>query len=270
MPDTIGGKTFAELGLEIEPEYQRPMAAPTRDYTLEIPNRHGAWDFGADLGPKPFSLPCHLTEETAAGLQAAIDQVANHLFDATGRPRTLKLVFEEDPEKYTMVRFSGSLPINRIFGIGKFTLPLIAYDPFKYLFVLNNEITWASKEITFEMRGIKWGSRGGDAQTFNSPGYYHTWSNGTKNVRPTITINGSADELSLSVNGETLTLDPFADDEIIIEGGSYSVTKNGANALGLVTGNLGNFVMIPGENQIYIDGKNIDVTVSVVFRDQYL
>lgn len=269
MPDTIGGKTFAELGLEIEPEYQRPMAAPTRDYTVSIPNRHGAWDFGADLGPKPFSLPCHLTEETAAGLQAAIDQVTNHLFDATGRPRTLKLVFEEDPEKYTMVRFSGSLPINRIFGIGKFTLPLIAYDPFKYLFVLNNEITWESKEITFEMRNIKWGSRGGGEQKFTSPGYYYAWSNGQLNVRPTIAITGSADELTLSVNGKTLTLEPFTNETITIDGPSYSVTKGGKSALSFVSG-VTNFYLVPGENPIYIDGTNFDVTISVVFRDQYL
>ncbi|HET6528950.1 MAG TPA: phage tail domain-containing protein, partial [Balneolaceae bacterium] len=67
----LGDKSFAELGIGIEPDYQRPMSAPTRDYTMEIPGKHGAWDFGADLGPKPFSLPCHLTEDSPAGLQAA-------------------------------------------------------------------------------------------------------------------------------------------------------------------------------------------------------
>jgi predicted phage tail component-like protein len=130
--DTIGDKSFEDLGLTVLKGYQRPISPDTVDYTTRIPGQHGAWDFGADLSPREFWLPCILKKQTPAALQEAINTVSDHFYDATGRPKTLDLVFGDEPEKTYRVRIMGGISISRIIGTGQFTLPLVAFDPFSY------------------------------------------------------------------------------------------------------------------------------------------
>lgn len=112
---------------------QRPILPGTRDYTMQIPGRNGSWDFGADLDARMFSLECACSARNSAELQAITVQLAAHLIDSYGRPRDLELRFDNRPAgQYFIVRYSGSLPIERIVGLGKFSLPLMAADPFAY------------------------------------------------------------------------------------------------------------------------------------------
>jgi len=127
---TLGGKTAKELGIVMLRSSQRPILPSTVDRTLTIPGRHGAWDFGADLAPRQFDLECALIANDIASLQQAISALAAHLVDSTGRPRELDLVFDSAPDRKYRVRFTGSLPVDRIANAGSFTLSLIAFDPF--------------------------------------------------------------------------------------------------------------------------------------------
>jgi len=128
---TLGGKTAEELGLIMRRESQLPILPGTRDRTITIPGRHGKYDFGADMDARIFSLECvFVNAVSASDLQAKVRELADHLIDDNGQPRKLELVFDLEPDKKYMVRYAGSLPIERIAKIGIFTLPLIAYDPF--------------------------------------------------------------------------------------------------------------------------------------------
>ena len=130
---TLGGRTASELGLELLQGTQRRILPDTRDIVLTIPGRPGAYDFGAEFGVRLFELECLLHgAATSEQLQALIRNLASHLIGADGKPRTLKLVFDDEPNKYYNVRFAGSLPIEQIASTGRFTLPLVAYNPHAY------------------------------------------------------------------------------------------------------------------------------------------
>lgn len=127
----LGEKTFAELGIAILHESKVPILPETRDRTLTIPGRHGAYDFGAELGPRLFELECVIVARNRDELQQRVRELVSHLMDPSGRPRVLQLRLSE-PDKYYNVRYAGSLPVERIASLGRFTLPLVAHDPFAY------------------------------------------------------------------------------------------------------------------------------------------
>ena len=132
MSITLGGKTATELNIRVLKGTQEPITAATRDRTLTIPGRHGAYDFGADLSVRMFALECAILADSPSDLQTKIRALAAHLSDARGRPRTLELIWDEEPDRHYSVRYSGNLPVERVAAIGLFTLPLTAFDPFAY------------------------------------------------------------------------------------------------------------------------------------------
>jgi predicted phage tail component-like protein len=126
---TLGGKTPQQLGMLVLRGSKRPILPNTRDRSVIVPGRNGGWDFGADLDSRSFDLECAFNAPTSSELQARAELLARLLVDANGKPRPLELVFEVHPERTYTVRYSGSLGIDRIAGLGKFTLPLVAFDP---------------------------------------------------------------------------------------------------------------------------------------------
>lgn len=128
----IAGIKPNDIGLKVLRGSGRPILPDTRDRTLVIPGRNGAWDFGADFEPKYFPLDCAFITRSPAELQAHAETLAGLLVDARGKPRTVDLAFAVHPDRTYYVRYSGSLPIDRLVGMGRFTLPLVAFDPFSY------------------------------------------------------------------------------------------------------------------------------------------
>ncbi|GAG47537.1 unnamed protein product, partial [marine sediment metagenome] len=55
---TLGGVTDTTLGIQLLADYDDPAAPDTRDRTMEIPGRHGVWDFGAVMLSREFNLHC--------------------------------------------------------------------------------------------------------------------------------------------------------------------------------------------------------------------
>ena len=130
---TLGGKTDAELGFTVmSPNTLRPNLPDTRDYTTVISGRHGAYDFGADLGPRAFLLNCWFNEDLDdEDIETAVIALNAHLLDNWGKPKTLELIFDWQPTRHYDVRYSGKLAIDTSEAMArrKFTLPLIAFDP---------------------------------------------------------------------------------------------------------------------------------------------
>lgn len=132
---TLGGVTDTTLGIQLAPGSSEPIAPQTRDRVLTIPGRFGRYDFGSDLRERRFTLPCTFVNcTTQVELAAAIRVLSDLLFDDNGEAADLSLVFVKEPLKTYTVRYSGSLPIERIIAgeVGTFNLPLTAYDPHAY------------------------------------------------------------------------------------------------------------------------------------------
>lgn len=151
MSFVLGGKRADELGLVMLRQSQRPVLPGTVDRTMQIAGRHGAWDFGADLQPRLFNLECAFITNNSVELQQKISELAGFLMDFTGRPRSLSLYFLTQPDRTYTVRYSGTLPIDRVAGLGRFTLPLVAYDPFAYGSEKVLEETFASNPFEVEV-----------------------------------------------------------------------------------------------------------------------
>ncbi|PGU29660.1 phage tail protein, partial [Bacillus cereus] len=94
MSLTIDGKTLKELGLALLPEHEHPAAPSTRDYTVTIPGMSGAYDFGADLEARPFTLPLLVKPQSSYELAPKIREIMKTFFDPYGKPKTMKLTFD--------------------------------------------------------------------------------------------------------------------------------------------------------------------------------
>lgn len=130
---TIDGHTLDELGLAVLPDFEYPVAPPTRDHTMEIGGKHGLWDFGADMEPRSFNFPLIVKPQPTRGhVQQVINDLIPVFFDATGRPKTVKLVFDWEPDKYYRARYSGEVNTVRYHSMAKMEWPLVAFDPFRY------------------------------------------------------------------------------------------------------------------------------------------
>lgn len=152
----LGGRTPAELGMRVLRESQRPILPSTNDATISIPGRHGEYDLGAYLNALPMPLECAFVAKNSEELQQRASALARFLVDSYGRPRELSLVFRNRPGQKFTVRYSGSLDINRIAGLGLFTLTFIAYDPFAYADqerISEELITESPQDITVETVG---------------------------------------------------------------------------------------------------------------------
>lgn len=267
MSLTIDGKHISSLNLRMFADHDHPAVSQTRDYTVEIPGMNGAYDYGADLGPKPFNLPLEIQGcNTQAELALAIRNLLPTFIDLKGKPKTVKLIFDYEKDVFYLARYSGTLPIERIFRKGKFVLPMKAYDPNKHFVVSSEEITWGS-ETPF-MSDVPL-----DAQyTFGiiGPQNLTVYNFGTLTVHPVIEITGSAQALTLTINGKSFSLGAFADTTIVIDSKEYVVLKEGSNFLSGLTGDLENLYLEPGGNIIGVAGSVLNIKITFKFHAQYL
>ena len=170
----LGGRTATDLGLRLKHTSERPILPATVDRTISIAGRNGLLDFGADVGAREFNLECGMIYNNHIELQTAVSKLAAYLHDPYGRPKTMKLILDSQPERYYNVRYSGSLPIDRIAGFGEFTLPLIGFDPYAYKLdetIINATITQSP-----------WDSRAESSGTVVTPTLIELMNRGTETI----------------------------------------------------------------------------------------
>ena len=131
---TIDGIPASTYGITLLYAPGQPFLPGTRDRTVEIPGRAGAYWFDSDLGPRTFSLPCQFTGAAdAAALDVLIRAFARVFTHVRGKPRQLALTFDDSTDVSYMVRYNGQIPFDRAWvGCSDFTLELIADDPYAY------------------------------------------------------------------------------------------------------------------------------------------
>lgn len=131
---TLNGVDASSYSIRLLNEPGVPVLPQSRDRTARVLGRSGRIWIGSDIGERIFSLPCTFTNvSTAADLDTKARDLANVLVDTYGRPKQIKLIFDENPDLYYLVRYAGDIPVNRIGSGGtKFTLNLIADDPYAH------------------------------------------------------------------------------------------------------------------------------------------
>ncbi|MGX5569501.1 distal tail protein Dit [Bacillus toyonensis] len=268
MSLTIDGKRLNELSLALLPGFQHPAAPPIRDYTVSIPGRPGAYYFGSDIDPLEFNLPLIIKpQEDRFSLTAAIRKMVAAFIDPYGKPKQIKLIYDYEPDKYYLARYSGSMAIDRYFRMGKFELPLIAYDPCAYSVLQStDEIRW--QDMVPWMSDIPIGFKKA-AYKVNSPQTLTVDNFGSLVVRPVLEINGSANNFTFTLNGERFSLGSFTNSSFLIDAERYSIIKDGQNFLFKLQGNLEKLELMPGANAIQIGGSNLNINIAFKYRAKY-
>ncbi|TCN00864.1 putative phage tail component-like protein [Paenibacillus sp. BK033] len=260
-------RTARSLGIIMLRQSKRPMLASTVDSTADVAGMHGAYDFGAKLSPMQFGLECAMITQSPRELQAAAERIAEFLLDASGRPRQLELVFDNKPSKKYTVRYSGSLDIDRIIGLGTFTLPFTAFDPFSYQTELStDELDWDSdilmdnERITFDYEP--------PIYTVTAPGAVEVVNYGAFEIWPVIKVVGSFTSLSLTADGRTLVYgEAVASGTVTIDCQRMQAKLGTTNKNNKVSGQF--IKLQPGTNSVQIGGTWLNCSVSFVFRAKY-
>lgn len=271
MSIKLGGKTPNDLGFKVLIDTIEPGLPETRDKTIVIPGRHGLYDFGADLGERRFELPCAMITKDATELQKKIRAFAAHLVDAYGRPKTLDFIIDTEPEKVYKVRYAGSLNPKRLAGLGHFTLPLVAYDPFSYAEVtaFNEDVfydvgaEYDSGDIYPNPDGFEWKYERHMSGVYNHSGVHSPFEVevvGTV-TNPTITNDTTGDYITINT---TLS----AGQTLYIDSANYTVTIDGVNALQYMSGDF--FDLIEGENDLVFTGSNPDAQVNYKWQHKFI
>lgn len=262
MTDYIGDKSFEELNLYISDDYQRP-GPQTRDKTMQIDGKAGLWDFGADIAEKSFSLPCTLIEQDAASLQQSIRALTAHLFDAYGKPKTMKLIFGDEPDVYYMVRFAGNQPISRIVGVGQFSLPLTAFDPPHGMLIESTEELDAGSLVS-----IRDDMYIDDQYTFqiNRPMNITVNNFGALNAKPVTEITGSFNALVLASGISSFSYpNAISGQTLIVDHAGYTIELDVQNKLTETK-----FLEIPpGLSNVYVGGSGLNCTITFKFRPMW-
>jgi phage-related protein len=224
---------------------------------------HGAYDFGADMGPRPLPLECAFMERNAFQLQRRVSALSAYLVDSDGRPRTMSLIYANQPDRQFLVRYSGQLPTTRAAGLGTFTLPFMAFDPHAYSIYESDDINVDAPVLVDTDLSV-------DAAydfAVTGPVTLAIDNFGWVNVKPVIEIVGSFSSLSLTVGGVVTTYSAAMSGTLVLDFqrglawiGSTNVLLN-TNAL------FG--TLQPGISAVTVGGTSLNFNMSVKFKAKY-
>jgi phage-related protein len=96
---TLDGVTPKSVGMGVFRRTQRPILSSTVDTIVTVPGMHGAYDFGATMGPKQFELECAFFAKNYIELQQRVSALAAFLLDGDGTPRTMPIIFSNQPDR---------------------------------------------------------------------------------------------------------------------------------------------------------------------------
>lgn len=265
----LDGIPAEQLGMHVLKDYVDPSIPATRDSSVVIPGRHGEIDFGAYLGNREFSFPIVLIPQSSyQDSLMKTDELKKILIDSYGRPRTFKLIVGDRPDRYYNARYSGTLPINDLIKNRFFTLPLIAYDPHAYSIVESTEDVLWGDDIPF-MSDIPL-EIGASQYKIVNPQLLNIENLGSNVVRPIIEISGSANLLTLNINGHNFSFGSFTNTSFLIDAERYAAIKNGQNFLFQLQGDLEKLELMPGANAVDIGGSNLNINIAFKYRAKYI
>lgn len=255
---SLGGVDFRDFGIIILRGSKAPILPETKDSTVTVPGMTGVYDYGATLGARMIELECAFVGfRSPADLQQAVRRFAAHLVDEYGRPRVMPLRIDWEPDVEYMVRYSGSLAIERLASLGTFTLPLLAADPFAYAVV-------------------------DDVFSFTAPGNYRFFRRGTAPSYPRIEIQGTSSgsgnaAITVELGGKAITYTgPLAAGETLVLDSdtltAYRETGGGKVSAINDLDSLDFPVAAPGNNELIlaVDGAATLKKATITCRSRWL
>jgi phage-related protein len=253
------------LGIDVRLASDEPMFPDVRQQSITIPGRHGAYDFGASFDVRKFELDCVFPRQSYTELKQQIRDFVALFVDSYGRPKTVKLRFGDELDKYYSVKIGGNVPINRLATRGAFRLPLVAYDPIAKSVVTSDNLVMDSD--TPILSDILWDA-GLSNRTITGPTSFTIINNGSVAINFTYKIVGSGTNVTLTANGRTFSLGSFSGKTVEVDGESFLVKIDGVNDLTMTSGYF--IELVPGVNDVSVSGSGLNFTISESLTYKYI
>lgn len=264
----IDDQLLQDEGIAVLLNSAEPAMPAMRNISVSVPGRHGAYDFGAYFEPREFTLNVVFPRQSYADLKYQIRQFVRKFTDEYGRPKTVKLRFGDEVDKYYNVRLTESIPVERAAERGYLSLGLTAYDPYAYsLLDSSQDVLWGDELVTFEwhyLLGMEGALKG---VKITAPRTINVDIDG-ESLRPVIEINGSASSLTISANGKSFSLPAFSNTRWTIDGQTYEVKRGSTHDLAAMTGDF--IELLNGSNDIVINGSGLNFNLTIKYRDKYI
>lgn len=221
------------LGVLISRDNRLELLPATRDYTEEIPGRHGEIDFGTELKPRVLELQVN-TQEGMPVDKAKLQRLFAKYLDPTKGAKTL--IFANDVEKTYKVKYSGQIDITEYANWFRFVIP----------FKMSESFIVASFEKSLTGSGA-------------------LVNDGTADTGLIIEIAGSATNPSVRIGNETLTYTGTipSDQKLVIDTEKQTAKIGSNNALANFNGVFP--LLSPGETSVVTSNN-----VLIKWRDKWI
>jgi predicted phage tail component-like protein len=261
----VSQKRLSDFNLRALQAHVYPLVAEISHLTKKIPGIIGAYRFGQDTGIKKYVIPVRMTENDEVLAMEQMNNLNMFLLDGSYQARSLKLIFDSEPDKYINAFLSGAVNVSRNFIQNSFDLTFIAVDPRKYSNVFNDDILWGNEIITFASTYLM-GHENVLAETYINGSSTFNVSVIGMGLRPAIELSGSATNLVITANGKYITVGTFANAVWVIDCERYIAYKDGVETML----DMDKFELVQGLNAVQFSGSDIDLNISIRFRDKWL
>ena len=261
----INDRPIKEYGLFLLQGHSHPSPQVVNK-TVKVPGVAGVYHMGSEISSTPFMLPFGILEDNAIATQRKLRLFMRECFDENGNTKPLKIVYDYEPDKYYTGYVEGLIDVQRLHEYANPMINITVPDPFAYSLVSADELTWGNEVITFESYYLL-GHEGTAGMIEVTENTSFNLSVDGYAVKPIIEINGSADDLTVSVGNQSFSLPQF-DGEWEIDSSMYSALYNGQNAFGEYEGDF--ITLSQGTNEMKINGSNMDLSIRVKYEDRYV
>lgn len=266
MDNGIEIKKWEDFGFRPLKDHSNPSQPIINHTYMHIPGRSGAYDFGTEIEQRDgIAIPLHKLIEEESEINGAVNQLNRFFFDEFKQPRSVKVIFDYESNKYVWLKIQSSFTINRATILSKIEVPFVQFDDNKYSIVEADEITWGSEEITFEA-DYSLGHTGTGAQE------RQITSNTTLNpfieglaITPFIVLKGTGTNVRIICDERTIDVGTFSNQTIEIDTGNFVVYKNGIES----EFDLDEFYFVPNKS-VSVTGTNMNFTLTFHYRDIYM
>ncbi len=257
-------KTLADFNMAVLKGYEKSLMPSITGNTTNVPGKIGAWDHGDELGT--LSDTYGIASLTQNPLQRERDIAAfyRYITDDFGYPRELKIILSIEPHLYFTAKLIKPKAPKRYNSGADFELSVIATNPRKYSRFKQDEIRWGSTEINFTFP-YQLGHRGTENNiSVTKPTELAVHIDGYS-LKPVIMVGGTGTNVIITNKGQSILLGSFTSANWKIDCSNYVVIKNGVEQFI----DFDEFILFSGDNQVTISGSNLNLTLSIEYRDEY-
>lgn len=251
----------------------RTMRPPRRRAGNAVPGKHGIpFDKDEVYENRQIQMVIALiNNDNWSDLRESVREVAEWL-NGEGR-----LIFDDEPDKYYYASIYDGVGLEQmnLLPVGGAEITFEAM-PFAYRL---DDLTWDEAEFSWENAIIAWEATNFHTTTatgpktlqFNNIGSAGVDKHSPAGANSKITITGSWTNITLSMNGETLSYKKAGSGTLVIDNVDLEIRHQNTNALHDLDGSLDTFLPIkPGPNSLNISGSGLNITLQLTYRPQWV